>query len=211
VSVVALAERARTGSSSRLSATNTGSRAGVAGRPLRWRAASIARFRRAPGLRAGMPSPWRVNALRSDGQVVPSSAAAAFTEPSRSARARRPRRGLRGSGWAASLPAAGHVEASNGRLRLLRRPDSYRPGPACRERAVRSGGPHTTACALSPCTRGYAPGEAGDGLAAEGGDAGCDRRNPLRCRLRLRRQDGVPYTNASTAVSRPRHHAAPTA
>jgi hypothetical protein len=32
-----------------------------------------------------MPSPWRVKALRSDGQVVPSSAAAAFTEPSCSA------------------------------------------------------------------------------------------------------------------------------
>jgi hypothetical protein len=37
------------------------------------------------GLRAGMPSPWRVKALRSDGQVVPSSAAAALTLPSRSA------------------------------------------------------------------------------------------------------------------------------
>jgi hypothetical protein len=38
------------------------------------------------GVTAGMPSPWRANALRSDGQVVPSSVAAAFTEPSRSAR-----------------------------------------------------------------------------------------------------------------------------
>jgi hypothetical protein len=43
----------------------------VAGRPLRWRAASMARCRTASGLRAGMPSPWRVKALRSDGQVVP--------------------------------------------------------------------------------------------------------------------------------------------
>jgi hypothetical protein len=34
---------------------------------------SIARWRTASGLRAGTPRPWRVNALRSDGQVVPSS------------------------------------------------------------------------------------------------------------------------------------------
>jgi hypothetical protein len=33
-----------------------------------------------------MPRPWRVKALRSDGQVVPSSAAAALTLPSCSAR-----------------------------------------------------------------------------------------------------------------------------
>jgi hypothetical protein len=37
----------------------------------------------ASGLRAGIPSPWRAKALRSDGQVAPSSAAAAFTLPSR--------------------------------------------------------------------------------------------------------------------------------
>jgi hypothetical protein len=45
----------------------------VAGRPARSRAAATARCRTASGLRAGMPRPWRVKALRSDGQVVPSS------------------------------------------------------------------------------------------------------------------------------------------
>jgi hypothetical protein len=49
------------------------------------RAASAARCRTTSGLRAGMPRPWRVNALRSDGQVVHSSTAAALTLPSRSA------------------------------------------------------------------------------------------------------------------------------
>jgi hypothetical protein len=49
------------------------SRFGVAGRPMRWRAASAARWRTASGLRAGMPSPCRWKALRSDGQVVPSA------------------------------------------------------------------------------------------------------------------------------------------
>ena len=53
---------------------------------LRWRAAAMARWRTASGLRAGMPRPWRVKALRSDGQVVPSSVAAALTLPSCSAR-----------------------------------------------------------------------------------------------------------------------------
>jgi hypothetical protein len=37
------------------------------------------------GLRAGMPKPWPVNTFGSDGQVVSSSTAGAFTEPSRSA------------------------------------------------------------------------------------------------------------------------------
>ena len=69
-------------------ATNTGSRVGVAGWPVRWRAAAMARWRTASGLRAGMPRPWRAKALRSDGQVVPSSAAAALTLPSCSARAK---------------------------------------------------------------------------------------------------------------------------
>jgi hypothetical protein len=58
------------------------------GRPLRWRAAPTARWRTASRSRAGMPSPWRVKALRSDGQVVPNSAAAALTLPSRSASAK---------------------------------------------------------------------------------------------------------------------------
>jgi hypothetical protein len=35
-----------------------------------------------------MPRPWRVKALRSDGQLVPSSAAAALTLPSSSASAK---------------------------------------------------------------------------------------------------------------------------
>jgi hypothetical protein len=51
---------------------NTGSSGGVAGWPLRWRAAATARWRTALELGVGMPSPWRVKALRSDGQVVPS-------------------------------------------------------------------------------------------------------------------------------------------
>jgi hypothetical protein len=38
------------------------------GWPLRWRAASIARWRTASGLGVGMPRPWRVKALRSDGR-----------------------------------------------------------------------------------------------------------------------------------------------
>ena len=67
---------------------NTGSRGGVAGWPLRGLAAATARWRAASGLRAGMPRPWRVNALRSDGQVVPSRVAAAFTLPSCSASAK---------------------------------------------------------------------------------------------------------------------------
>jgi hypothetical protein len=55
-----------------------------------------------------MPSPCRWKALRSDGQVVPSSAAAAFIEPSRSAsrkarsasaRSARNRLGCQPSGW----------------------------------------------------------------------------------------------------------------
>jgi hypothetical protein len=61
---------------------------GVAGWPLRWRAAATARWRMASGLGVGMPRPWRPKALRSDGQVVPSSAAAALTLPSCSARAK---------------------------------------------------------------------------------------------------------------------------
>jgi hypothetical protein len=55
-----------------IEATNTGSRAWVADWPLRWRAAAMARWRTAAGLRAGMPRPWRVKAFRSDGQVVSS-------------------------------------------------------------------------------------------------------------------------------------------
>jgi hypothetical protein len=47
----------------------------------------MASWRTASGLRAGMPRPWRVKALRSDGQVVPSWLAAALTLPSCSARA----------------------------------------------------------------------------------------------------------------------------
>jgi hypothetical protein len=46
---------------------------------------AIARCRTASGLRAGMPSLWRANALRSDGQEIPSWLAAALTLPSCSA------------------------------------------------------------------------------------------------------------------------------
>jgi hypothetical protein len=118
-------DRSRAGSAPGLSATNTGSRAGVAGWPLRWRAAAMARWRTASGLRAGMPRPCRWKALRSDGQVVASCWAAALTLPSCSAswkarsasprsarkrlgcqpRGRRPRIGLLGrqQGGAASI------------------------------------------------------------------------------------------------------------
>jgi hypothetical protein len=68
-----------------LRATNTGSSGGETGRPLRWPAAATARCRTASGVEGGMPRPWRVKALRSDGQVVPSSLAAALTLPSCSA------------------------------------------------------------------------------------------------------------------------------
>jgi hypothetical protein len=40
------------------------------------------------GVGGGMPRPWRVKALRSDGQVVPSWLATALMLPSRSARAK---------------------------------------------------------------------------------------------------------------------------
>src|SRR5829696_8630361 len=78
-------DRGRAGSACGLRAANTGSSGGVAGWPLRWWAAATARCRTASGLRVGMPRPWRVKALRSDGQVVPSSVAAALTLPSCSA------------------------------------------------------------------------------------------------------------------------------
>jgi hypothetical protein len=59
-----------------------------------------------------MPRPWRVKALRSDGQVVPSSAAAALALPtcsasakarSASARSAKKRVGWQPSGWRSSL------------------------------------------------------------------------------------------------------------
>jgi hypothetical protein len=56
-------DRSRAGSAPGLSAINTGSRLGMAGWPPRWRAASMARWRTASGLRAGMPRPWRVKAF----------------------------------------------------------------------------------------------------------------------------------------------------
>jgi hypothetical protein len=60
-----------------------------------------------------MPSPCRWKALRNDGQVVPNSAAAALTLPSRSARAKarsasarsaRKRLGCQPSGWRSCPP-----------------------------------------------------------------------------------------------------------
>jgi hypothetical protein len=68
--------------------TSTESSGGAVGGPPRWRAAAMARWRAASGVRAGRPRPWRVKALRSDGQVVPSSWAAACKLPSCSARAK---------------------------------------------------------------------------------------------------------------------------
>jgi len=57
-----------------------------------------------------MPSPWRLNALRSDGQVVPSSCAAALMLPSRSAswKARRRVPGLGGYGFVATFQPDPH-------------------------------------------------------------------------------------------------------
>jgi hypothetical protein len=80
---------------------------GRGGRPARRLAVAIARWRTASGLRAGMPRPWRVKALRSDSQVVPRWVAA-LTLPSRSANAKarsasprsaRNRLGCQPSGW----------------------------------------------------------------------------------------------------------------
>ena len=56
----------------------------MAGRPVRWRAAAMARWRIASVSRVGMPRSWRVKALRSDGQVVPSWVAAAYCSTSAS-------------------------------------------------------------------------------------------------------------------------------
>jgi hypothetical protein len=80
--------RSRAGRKSGLRAANTRSSGGATGWPPRWRAAAMARWRMASGSRVGMPRPLRAKALRSDGHVVPSWAAAALTLPSRSARAK---------------------------------------------------------------------------------------------------------------------------
>jgi hypothetical protein len=96
-------------------------KAGATGRPACWRAASAARCRTAWGLRVGMPSPWRMKDLRSDGQVVPSSAAAALTLPSRSASAKARSASARSARkrLAASPPAAGHARPTGRRRRGL--------------------------------------------------------------------------------------------
>jgi hypothetical protein len=73
--------RGRAGSACGLKATTTGSSGGATGWPVRWWAAVTARWRTAGGLRVGMPWPWRVKALRSDGQVLPSWLAAALILP----------------------------------------------------------------------------------------------------------------------------------
>ena len=132
------ADRSRAGRAPGLRATNTGSKVGMAGWPLRWRAAALARWRIASGLRAGMPRPWRVNALRSEGQVVPSSWAAALMLPScsaswkarsASARSARKRLGCQPSGWrSCPRPYSAPHSAMSG---CCRRPTSSSP-PAVR-------------------------------------------------------------------------------
>jgi hypothetical protein len=62
-------------------------------------------WRTTSGLRAGMPRPWRVKALRNDGQVVPSSVAAALMLPSRSAKAKARSASVPVSKQLAGLPA----------------------------------------------------------------------------------------------------------
>src|SRR5215210_1659585 len=84
-----------------------------AGWPLRWRAAAMARRRTASGFRAGMPRPWWVSALRSDGQVVPQLLgggvdAAQLLGQGEGAFGRGP---VGRSGWAASPSAAGDAKA----------------------------------------------------------------------------------------------------
>lgn len=77
----------------------------VADRPLRWRAAAMAHWRTASGLRRTCPDRGGER-LRSDGQVVPSSAAAALTLSGRSAswKTRWASAQSATSGWAASHP-----------------------------------------------------------------------------------------------------------
>jgi hypothetical protein len=72
----------------------------------------MARWRTASGLRAGMPSPWRPNTLRSDGQVVPNSWAAALTLPSRSAswNARSASAGKEAAGLPAQVALSGRAD-----------------------------------------------------------------------------------------------------
>jgi hypothetical protein len=95
-----------------LRATNAGARGGAAGGPARWLAVVMARWRTASGLRAGMPSPWRPNTLRSDGQVVPNSWAAALTLPSRSAswNARSASAGKEAAGLPAQVALSGRAD-----------------------------------------------------------------------------------------------------
>jgi hypothetical protein len=95
-----------------LRATNAGSSGGAPGGPARWLAVVMARWRTASGLRAGMPSPWRPNTLRSDGQVVPNSWAAALTLPSRSAswNARSASAGKEAAGLPAQVALSGRAD-----------------------------------------------------------------------------------------------------
>jgi hypothetical protein len=96
------------------------------------------------GLRWGMPRPWRVNALRSDDRVVPSSAAAALTLPScsaswkarsASARSTRNRLGCQPSGWRScprpdSAPHSTLSGCCRGRHRAVRPTTRMRLRPA---------------------------------------------------------------------------------
>ena len=91
-----------------LSWTNTGSSSGAVWRrpPRRASCTVLLRWLTVAGLGVGVPSWWRWNALRSDGQVVPSWAAAALMLPSCSARRKpaRPRPGRPGTGWGDGRP-----------------------------------------------------------------------------------------------------------
>jgi hypothetical protein len=122
---------------------------GRGGRPARRLAVAIARWRTASGLRAGMPRPWRVKALRSDSQIVPRWVAA-LTLPSRSANAKArsasPRSARNRLGCQPSagrpLPAVNHLVSP----RSTGRPEDAHDGQPA--------GRHFAALAsIAPCSR----------------------------------------------------------
>jgi hypothetical protein len=139
----------------------------------------------------------RPKALRSDGHVVPSSWAAALMLPSRSAswKARQPRRGPKGSGWAASPAAAPAQAGPTARRRLSARPGGCRAGgrPAAARPRWRAGGPARPA-------RGAAGRRWDRGRCCR--EAGCARRAGCRQRCRDRRRSRRrPYREVEAAVA----------
>jgi hypothetical protein len=96
------------------------------------------------GVRVAMPRRWRVKALRSDGQVVPSSAAAALTPLTRSARAKSRSASARSArkrlgcqpyqqlGMQGPTAAAGSVQPAFGARELTRTRLFHRSGRPCR-------------------------------------------------------------------------------